>query len=603
MTVNCRSTLRESAIITAVGGAIIFLMARKAFDAFFYGENFSYLQLYYTHNSDFWRGFFSPINGIFFRPIVYAFQLPWHFLLPPSPLAFHIRNFGAILLILFLLHRVLCQITYSRIARISGCAFFVVSKIHLTLIGLIGSTDTLVLSSLMLLTVLFFLRFTRSRSKWDYIWTLVFCTLAIFSKDYGIVVCAVLLPIAAIYGFDRSNTTRDLRWWSWRFLPIFSIAIVYFSLRLVIVGSIISAPSSAKVGSIANYAPRFSISEIAQKIPLFLSTLFNMSFVDDGSTGGTGLPHWIQAISQSPNVSMSNALYFSACMALFCAFLWCGRTGGFKLLFPLIWIVAYLGPTLLIHGVNAYYHFEPMIGIAVLIALIADASNPRFALPCLLPLLTLIGVSGALSNQEPRYHWSHISAQLVSLKGAVIERYRDVSLLSITFAAPDERQVFWRFALADPMLQELTKNHQLQVRYTTYTDVAYRRVSADSQNLILDADNGFTPLSPGTKSDPTIPDNPGPPVIVSVSPNSTSAGQPFNLQPNGVSAFSIECRNASTKTVVYWNKTPLQTAYANSSLVTALIPKELYAQPGTYVISIVNAPISSNCTNFIVLPQ
>ena len=218
--INWPANNRETAVVVLVEGLLIYLMSAKAFTTYFFGENFIYLQQYLDHQSHFWRTFFSPITGIFYRPVVFAFELPWHFILPTDPLAFHLRNFGIILFELFLLHRILCRVASSRSARILGCSFFAISKIPLTLIGYINTIDSLVLSTLMLLAVLFFLRFVQGRNHFDYFCGLLFCLLSDFSKDYGLVVNAVAVTVALVYGVDWRNWFRELRWWTWRLIPL-----------------------------------------------------------------------------------------------------------------------------------------------------------------------------------------------------------------------------------------------------------------------------------------------------------------------------------------------------------------------------------------------
>jgi hypothetical protein len=264
-----------------------------------------------------------------------------------------------------------------------------------------------------------------------------------------------------------------------------------------------------------------------------------------------------------------------------------------------MWSATYLGPTLLVFNVNIYYHWEPLLGIAVLLALLVESAGPKPTWLIGVPLIILIGTSGFISNQSPSYHWSFISGRTQFLKTAVIERYRNVPLTSITFVAEAGQLPFWKYSLADPMVQRLTGHPDLQVRYAPYADVSARRLNVDLTNLVVDAEREFIPIQTDDYPIKAISD---PPVLLSVSPQTTSAGQVFNLQPNGVAAISIECTNATPQSILLWNGTPLPTFYGNSVSLTALVPKELYAAPGSYEISIATDRGESNKIRFLVRP-
>ncbi|HEY4248074.1 MAG TPA: hypothetical protein VGM64_14580 [Lacunisphaera sp.] len=589
---------RESFLVVLIGSIVIYLMSANAFKTYFFGENFIYLQFYINHGRSFWQAFFSPFNGIFYRPLGFAFDLPWQLILPPEPLAFHLRNFGFILLELFLLHRILCRVATTSSARYLGCAFFILSKIHLTLIGYINSIDTHVLSLFLLLSALFFLRYVQGKKQSDYWFGLLFCLLSHFSKDYGLVVNAVVLAIIFVYDLPRQNWVRKARQWFWRILPLGLITTVYFCVRTSVLGGI------TQPGTLANtdYSPRFLFIDVLGKLLRFATTLCNASSIDDGSTGSSGLSTWFASWLQTPNVTSFTLVYCGICGLAFCVLFWKGRKAGAKLLFPSIWSAAYLAPTLLVKNVNVYYHWEPMMGVAVLLTLLMDAAGSKFSCAIGLPFLALIGISGYLSNESPSYHWAFISRRTAMVENAIVEPYRNAPLSGITFVAQANQLLFWRFSLADPMMQQLLHKPALEIRYSTYADVANRRVVADPTNLVLDAEHDFTPLVPGSKIAKELSGPLKPPSLISVAPNSTVAGRPFNMQPNGISAISVECNDASPQSILYWNSTPLQTAYGNSGWLTALVPKELYAVPGVCEISIGTNSPASNKVLFHVRP-
>jgi hypothetical protein len=76
------------------------------------------------------------------------------------------------------------------------------------------------------------------------------------------------------------------------------------------------------------------------------------------------------------------------------------------------------------------------------------------------------------------------------------------------------------------------------------------------------------------------------PAIEKLYPSETSAGNGFNVQPNGLAAIGTVCRNASRTTVIVWQGTELNSVYAGPSLLTALVPGRLYKNPGRYAIEL-----------------
>jgi hypothetical protein len=78
------------------------------------------------------------------------------------------------------------------------------------------------------------------------------------------------------------------------------------------------------------------------------------------------------------------------------------------------------------------------------------------------------------------------------------------------------------------------------------------------------------------------------PIIVKLYPSETRQGEPFNLQPSGVAALAVGCRNASTSNVLIWAGTQLPTSYGGATIISAEVPASLYAKPGHYPIEILD---------------
>jgi hypothetical protein len=596
----------ETMIVVFVGGILLLLMTWPVFKSYFFAENFLYLGMYQSHGNSFWRALFSPSDNIFFRPILYAFSLPWYFILPLDPLAYHLRNFGFSMINLLLFYRVLVRLVASLKARWIAFFFFVLSKIHLTIIGYINIFDSAVLLMLLLASVLFFLRYIASQRAYDYCLGLLFVTLSIFSKDYGLVVVGVMMALVVSYGTNYDSwpeiSKSDFSWWWKRLLPLPLVVIVYLALRYAIIGPL---PSDNPV-----YSPQFSLSLITGKVWLFTTTLWNISFVSDGTMGADGLGTALAAKLSLPWMGKYgiNWIFYWLFMAILLMTLVIGRRGLRRLILPLVWIVAYLGPTLLVRNINIYYYYEPIAGTAILVGLCLDHNTRRWLLLAWGLALVLIGINGALSNNNPEYHWSYTAGKTQMVQKTLIEAFRGQPIKSVTFASSS--LPFWQYALTSdgkgPMLEKLMNLPKLKVRFTDYTQLeAKHQAEGSSADLFFDVDNGFKLYDANQDMLQATPAGTAKQSVLALSklyPAATRTGSSFNVQPSGESALSLYCTNATPNTVVVFDNTPLATTYGNSSWVTALVPRNLYAKPGRYRVLLKNGAVDSNQLEFVVEP-
>jgi hypothetical protein len=91
-------------------------------------------------------------------------------------------------------------------------------------------------------------------------------------------------------------------------------------------------------------------------------------------------------------------------------------------------------------------------------------------------------------------------------------------------------------------------------------------------------------------------------ILKSLMPASVSAGERFNVQPDGQSALAVAAEGAGSGVVVVFNSKELPTVYGNPRLVTATIPAELFAQPGVYRVFLRYQGAESNSLDFVVKP-
>ncbi len=83
-------------------------------------------------------------------------------------------------------------------------------------------------------------------------------------------------------------------------------------------------------------------------------------------------------------------------------------------------------------------------------------------------------------------------------------------------------------------------------------------------------------------------------------PSTCYAREGFQIQPTGQSALGVECENATPGTAIVWGSTILASWYQTPSVISALIPPELYESPGVIDIYLMNDFGESNRLQFTV---
>ena len=99
---------------------------------------------------------------------------------------------------------------------------------------------------------------------------------------------------------------------------------------------------------------------------------------------------------------------------------------------------------------------------------------------------------------------------------------------------------------------------------------------------------------------PTLPDA----KIDKLIPDKVLEGQAFQIQPSGASALSVLGSNLVKGSRIKLNGMPLETASGDGSSLAALVPPEIFAKAGNYIVS-VETPDgrSTNTLAWIVLPK
>jgi asparagine synthase (glutamine-hydrolysing) len=100
-----------------------------------------------------------------------------------------------------------------------------------------------------------------------------------------------------------------------------------------------------------------------------------------------------------------------------------------------------------------------------------------------------------------------------------------------------------------------------------------------------------TPVAPGTVS------------LLRLQPERTFEQTAFNVQPDGSSALTVCCTNATPWTSIMMDGEELATTYGDSNTLTAIVPSVHYGRPGTRQVVLMDGEARSNAVTFEVLPH
>ena len=73
-------------------------------------------------------------------------------------------------------------------------------------------------------------------------------------------------------------------------------------------------------------------------------------------------------------------------------------------------------------------------------------------------------------------------------------------------------------------------------------------------------------------------------VLKILHPSWTTAGVPFNVQPDGESGLAVTCEHATRSTEIVFGAEHLKTVFGSETLVTTTVPERLYRKPGVALV-------------------
>jgi hypothetical protein len=424
----------ETVLSVVLFGGLILLLSWPAFNGFFYGEDFLWMGAYRLQHANFLRTIFTPLYGLFYRPAGAAWELGTQLLLPWDPVMHHARNFLFALADLFLLHRIMLRVTSSRIARGIGLAFFALSKAHLVIIGMFSTIPTLAGLTHFLLCLLFLLRHLQERKWTDYGLALGFFVLSVFSRDYSLVLIAVVLALFVFSVYGKGLHRMAIREAVVKFGPFVVAVCGYLVARFLAVGV-----PPVRQDSLYGINPDFV--RLAKGAIIFAGNLLNLSLSSIPQL--TGLGDLSTLLTDNPSVHQAYKIAF---LVLGCVLLLWTTTAGILrkkwYSFALIWAIIIMAPTLLIGNRQIYYIYESVAAVAVLLAMCLDRGLPgRGSLLSAWTLaLLLIGVNGYATNKNAEVQWWK-GAQVISEKvnEQVFAPNRGSPIRSLTIITPTPR--------------------------------------------------------------------------------------------------------------------------------------------------------------------
>ena len=447
-------SVKEALTVVSLSAIFLIIYAQKAFTGFFMGEDFAWYSIYLKANENLLRAMFIPY-GPFFRPVIVGWANVTHLLLPWDATIYHLRNFTFTLINIFLLYQVLLLIVRSRMARLLGISFFVLSKVHLTIIGWIGIFDSNIILLHFLATILFVIRYLQKNKITDYLLSLVFFTLGIFTKDNSFLFILVVLSIFFLYPFESRERFKNLKVVLVQTVPFIISTIVYLSIRF----SLLGLPSfSNSANDASEYAIRLEPGLIFRNGVVFLGNLFNLSLANffpdykDIITMrmGSGDFSWLFTRNTGVSIAYEAAIILLGLAALCTSIVIVARQRRWAL-FCLVLATATIAPTFLVRMNIIYYVYEAVAGVAILVAFSLDQqSSGRKAVVSMWAVMLLIfGLNGAAHNWNiDIYAWRFVTEITQDINQKIFLPNRSKKIDSLTILTPDQDQaVFMQYVI------------------------------------------------------------------------------------------------------------------------------------------------------------
>jgi hypothetical protein len=412
--------------------------------------------------------------------------------------------------------------------------------------------------------------------------------IAFFTKEASIsmlpFVLVILLAGYHVYG----------KYWGKKYPLWIPVLILLFGIILLFITR--SSLSGSMLPTSPAYAPHFDGKAIAIKLIAYASGISNTSFYKPGVTGFGGVGNFLfeKFGDRFPSFEWFDVAVMVVSLFWLVWLLSIAQRNAFPFVVGCSLALLTMAIHLTVGNFQSYYRVDFLVGFTIILALALDKMSKR-GLYASSALIILFMTNSFVSAQYSQYTWQYTAQRSQEAFSAIENMYR-ASHKSILLISSNNG--FWRFALgsempAPPMIPERLGKPSLEIRYYEYDFVPDNICKNNREVLCVDLDNHYKKYDGPITNDL---------VLKRITPSETKVNTSFNYQETtGHSALVLFVNNATPRVKVVFNGVELKTAYG-LEFISASIPPNLYAVPGSYEVYLVDDSRVSNKIIFIVLP-
>ncbi|MCL2145104.1 MAG: glycosyltransferase family 39 protein [Endomicrobia bacterium] len=325
---------------------------------------------------------FDGMRDKFYRPVLTITFLADTLICGGEPGFYHYSNVLWHTFTAFLVFMLFITMKYSKNTSFAAAAIFAVHPALVSAVAWIPGRNDILLAVFSILSFIFFIRQTENNKFSDIILSVLFFTLALFTKETAVMLPIIYILYTLLYGIkiSKKNTLQT---------------VISFSIALFLYAGFRHVVLSEGIQSITLYEM------IIKNMP----TSFKATF---WYFGVAGLTEKILLYPHITNISSVKILYPAAFTALLCVLL--RKHCNFKhILFGIAWFIFFLLPTYVMPEKNFYTHrlYLPMLGYFIIIFEILRAFKKKYAvnINVFLIFLALLITAMSLKSYKQTFYY------------------------------------------------------------------------------------------------------------------------------------------------------------------------------------------------------